>query len=227
MGLIKQIFVWLFIFIIGSLIVNFLIHPYSFNSFKSNAKSISEDIIDNVKSFENDVQQKSTQLEIDNYCEENIIPEELKVWRYYTIEEATRYSGNMGEQKITNSVEPDIRGNFENPKWKDGTDMVIQLNSVFKPSFKSNCRIGNKEGENINYIYCEGFRYFKTLQKTSENEEIQGYDENNYIITLIVEKDAYKKEPIYRTDYHDRNLEFGYYFYYKIIDYKCLKSSIK
>lgn len=37
---IKYILIWLFIFIIGSLIVNFLISPNSFQSFKENIKSI-------------------------------------------------------------------------------------------------------------------------------------------------------------------------------------------
>lgn len=38
--ILKEIFLWLFIFIVGSLIVTFLIDPESFNSFKSNIKDI-------------------------------------------------------------------------------------------------------------------------------------------------------------------------------------------
>jgi len=143
MGLIKQIFLWLFIFIVGSLIVSFLIYPSSFNSFKSNVKSISKDVIDNTKSFENNIQQKSITLENDNYCEENIIPNELKVWVSQTKEDEEIYGSLLVEKIITNGIEPISTGVFiEDPKWKDGTDMVIQLNSVFSPSFKNNCGIG-------------------------------------------------------------------------------------
>ena len=36
----KQILIWLLVFIVGSLIVSFLVYPSSFQSFKSNVKSI-------------------------------------------------------------------------------------------------------------------------------------------------------------------------------------------
>ena len=40
MKIIGQVIFWLFIFIVGSLIVTFLISPNSFNNFKDNVKSI-------------------------------------------------------------------------------------------------------------------------------------------------------------------------------------------
>lgn len=48
---IRDIFVWLLIFIVGSLIVSFLINPNSFQSFKSNIKSITGFSIDSFSSI--------------------------------------------------------------------------------------------------------------------------------------------------------------------------------
>jgi len=51
--MIKYILVWLFIFIVGSLIVSFLIYPSSFESFKENIKNIVQKIeIENSKLYE-------------------------------------------------------------------------------------------------------------------------------------------------------------------------------
>ena len=46
---ISLLFMWLFIFIVGSLIVSFLIYPSSFESFKSNVKSISDNVINKLQ----------------------------------------------------------------------------------------------------------------------------------------------------------------------------------
>ena len=40
MGTFKEIMIWIFIFVVGSLIVSFLIYPESFSSFKENVKDI-------------------------------------------------------------------------------------------------------------------------------------------------------------------------------------------
>ena len=41
----KEIFLWLFIFIVGSLIVTFLVSPGSFQSFKGNLGNIAKDLV--------------------------------------------------------------------------------------------------------------------------------------------------------------------------------------
>jgi len=46
-GLIGMIFIWIFIFVVGSLIVTFLVNPSSFQSFKSDIQSISSPLITN------------------------------------------------------------------------------------------------------------------------------------------------------------------------------------
>ncbi len=196
MGLINQIFLWLFIFIVGSLIVSFLIYPSSFNSFKSNVKSISGDVIENVKSFESDVQQKSINLESDNYCEENTILEELKILAPYSIE--------TKEQPISKQMAVRFL------KWKDGTKM--HKYDYF--GMDETCRIGSEQGENINYRYCD-FVYSKTIQNVLDNGVVEGYDERNYDVTLIIDKEPYKDEPSEKSNY--------YYLYYYIRDYKCLR----
>jgi len=53
----KEIIIWLFVFIIGSLIVTFLVSPNSFSNFKSNIKSIvpssnTPEVISNVQNTE-------------------------------------------------------------------------------------------------------------------------------------------------------------------------------
>jgi len=51
--MIKYILVWLFIFIVGSLIVNFVVFPSSFESFKENIKSVIQKVeIEHLKLYE-------------------------------------------------------------------------------------------------------------------------------------------------------------------------------
>lgn len=53
----KDIFIWLFIFILGSLIVNFMIEPQRFDSFKENVREISSDTLSKLKTTsENEAQ---------------------------------------------------------------------------------------------------------------------------------------------------------------------------
>ena len=48
----KDIFVWLLVFIVGSLIVSFIIYPQSFESFKSKISSTGESISSNLDSLD-------------------------------------------------------------------------------------------------------------------------------------------------------------------------------
>ncbi len=130
---IKYIFLWLFIFIVGSLIVSFLIYPESFQSFKYNIKSSIPDI---------NILQKSTVLEKE-YCKENIIP------RQVIFEFSTAYSYRTKETNYEHIIS----------KWKDGTN-IDSMDSANKWIYS--CRIGSKEGENKDYIYCDNLNYSKT-----------------------------------------------------------------
>ena len=122
MELIKQIFSWLFIFIVGSLIVSFLIYPNSFNSFKYNVKSISKDVIDNTKSFKSNIPQKSVNLENDNYCEEKIVWEELKIWTDEIGDKIDlKVNKIFGRQKIENGIIEDDTKIYKYHIWKDET----------------------------------------------------------------------------------------------------------
>ena len=47
--MIKEILLWLFIFIVGSLIVNFIINPSDFDSFKDSIKDSLPEIKNNIK----------------------------------------------------------------------------------------------------------------------------------------------------------------------------------
>lgn len=61
MGAFKEIFVWLFIFVIGSLIVSFLISSESFDSFKQNVGDITGNVINNIKDLKIDsISEKSS-----------------------------------------------------------------------------------------------------------------------------------------------------------------------
>jgi hypothetical protein len=189
----KSIFVWLLIFIVGSLIVSFLIYPSIFQSFKQSITSkISGNAISSLPSNNNSNPSENLKIKtFDNdYCKENIIPEYLLVWTKYT-------DNHISEQIITSD-------------WKDGTEIV-------SPKYYGNlnliCKIGSRTGENINYRYCNGLSYYNPIQKISDTGEIQEYEKNNYAINLTIEKDSYKKE----------QLQGGYFLYYNIIDYECNK----
>jgi len=128
----------------------------------------------------------------------------------------------LGKQVLTSILENDPwRATINSPEWKDG----IEIGGIPRYSdFKQICRLGSKKGENINYRYCEGLTYFKNIQKTSENGQINGYDKNNYTITLVIEKDKYKMEQAYSNGLRAGDIEKnGFFFYYNVVDYDCKK----
>ena len=80
---IRYILMWLFIFIIGSLIVNFLIYPSSFESFKSNVKRITGDVFDKIHYWEsyNPVVQIKTKRSMRHYTHSERVPtNEIAYW---------------------------------------------------------------------------------------------------------------------------------------------------
>ena len=80
-------------------------------------------------------------------------------------------------------------------KWADGTIMV----SIYGEKPPNACHSGNKEGENINYWYCDSFPYSKTLV----NEDGTLKKKIELKIDLII-------------DSKDKTEEG-----YKVVDYKC------
>ena len=80
MGNFKYVLTWLFIFIVGGLIVSFLISPNSLDSFKENARSIAGKVTDSSENIKQSVTKTATlkdNLEIeeqkDNFKEIDLI----------------------------------------------------------------------------------------------------------------------------------------------------------
>jgi len=65
----KDIFIWLFVFVVGSLIVSFLIYPSNFNLFKSNVKGV----------IPNDIN-LNVNLPTKSSCKEGVIETTPKYW---------------------------------------------------------------------------------------------------------------------------------------------------
>ena len=144
-GLIWAILFWLFIFIVGSLIVSFLIYPQNFQSFKSNVKSINSPLITNGI---------SSLLEPSFECNEELNewikikklqkPRSFNVWivekkTFLNKEELVDYAYNL---KVKNRV--DIKRNL---KIEEG-----EINSVL---IKSEGRIADLEYSNLRIFICD------------------------------------------------------------------------
>ncbi len=71
--MIRTILIWLFIFIVGSLIVNFIINPNEFESFKSNIKEKISEI--NIPDLKNSKEEASQQKD---YTTKNFLEEKSK-----------------------------------------------------------------------------------------------------------------------------------------------------
>jgi hypothetical protein len=108
-----------------------------------------------------------------DYCKENIIPEKIEIY-----EGSISFNGgNTG-----NSIR-----NFEG-KWKDGTDIGADLRmyDILENSFTISCKEGSKEGESINYLYCNNLKYSKTIQEMSKEGILGKKKENNYEVDLVL-----------------------------------------
>lgn len=164
------------------IIAGILFISYSFFGF---------DIIGKIKEIPSKISGSYTEITTlnDDYCADNIIPEEV-IFIYGTHDSYRYYSYDY----LTSS-------------WKDGTTIDIFGDSVDKFFYK--CRNGEKEGENNNYLYCDGLKYSKTV--ISEDGTIG--DTKTYQINLILNKtrtEELNKLQIKQT--------------YKIIDYTCFKT---
>ena len=131
---IKDIFIWLGIFIVGSLIVSFLVYPNSLQSFKSNVNGVVPNI---------NLPEKSVGLEQNNYCKENIIPKNV----------VFDFPADDFDYRKTSFQ-------YLASTWKDGTAIGIFGDNVDELFYK--CRNGENEGENQNYVYCDELKYSKT-----------------------------------------------------------------
>ena len=64
--------------------------------------------------------------------------------------------------------------------WKDGTPLIVP--NRFEPI----CIRGNKQGQQINYFYCDSLGYSKKVINYDENGKIIESRTDNYRIKLIL-----------------------------------------
>ncbi|MBS3084872.1 hypothetical protein J4411_03085 [Candidatus Pacearchaeota archaeon] len=93
------------------------------------------------------------------------------------------------------------------PKWEDGT-------SVDMGWFQGSCHLGNKEGENVNYIYCSKIPYRKT---SVSSDGTIGEPINLYIDLVLNSKDGvFVEQDLSGIGNFPRNISS-----FKILDYSC------
>ena len=56
--------------------------------------------------------------------------------------------------------------------------------------FTSSCHKGSKEGENINYTYCQNLQYSKTTQEVSKEGIIGKEIKENYKVGLVLKPEG-------------------------------------
>ena len=194
---IKDIAIWLLIFIIGSLVVNFIVNPSGSNSIKSEISKIYNSIGGKIT--------ESTKTYNDDFCETEIIPENITFLFDYGI-------GNWG-QIVSN--------------WKNGKPIGQQYLSVTRgdPNYMEmtiktgiKCDIGSKQGENINYLYCERMVY-SDIPITEEGkilEEVK-YDIEFVLDSKILSEGTYVVTEFMHTSKKPTST-------YAVVDYNCYKS---
>ena len=200
----RDILVWVFVFIVGSLIVSFLIYPQTFESFKSNIKGITGNVVGNVEEIKEDL--------ADKICPENIIPEKI------TLHEAEGTAGNPESLYYFWAI--------YNTNWEDETEIkryegeTIDFFRAIDDSFGIKCRKGSEEGENTNYFYCDNLLYSPSKTKVNSEGVIESSEKSNYKINLVLE--PIENEEWYIRKTIDKN-RVDIYGNYSVIGSFCLK----
>ncbi len=166
--------------IVFILIFSLLINPHLFNK---SWEKIKDKISKGLK--------KTTMLN-DNYCQEKIIPESII------------FQSSISRPNILNKYD---ENNIISP-WKDGTSIKDSYPELSFGSLGLECTRGEQEGQNINYLYCTGFRYSKNI--LDEIGDI--LDKREYAIDLVVDGVQISEEQLDSGDSKST---------YKIVSYKC------
>lgn len=158
----KDIFLWLIVFIVGSLIVSFIIYPQSFQSFKLNIKRITGNVIDKIEETKENLKENVA----DKTCPANIIPEKLILYE---------------EKGI---VDGKWKDGTEIVRYESTSDISRFIDDTV---YGITCARGNEEGENINYFYCDNLLY--SPAKTGVNDEgvLESTGKMDYKINLVLE----------------------------------------
>ena len=126
-----QIILWLFLFVVGSLIVSAILNPSTMTSIKNNVASIQPALA-------------SSNAKI---CPSNIIPERFAV------------SVSAGINSPPLVIPGSITVNYYT-SWEDGTAIEIDASRYHGDSLLAReCHSGSSEGENVNYVYCDNLLY--------------------------------------------------------------------
>ncbi len=107
-------------------------------------------------------------------CPEKILPEKI------TIYEAEGWAGSVESLEYRYVI-------LSN--WKDGTDLYVDRDPMspmtpYLNMFGPDCRKGKNEGENINYMYCDGLSYNNSVQQISTDGTIGKTSKEVYSISL-------------------------------------------
>ncbi len=134
--------------------------------------------------------------------------------------------------------------------WNDGTGIGrYNMASLLGGNFQYSCSKGSKEGENINYFYCSGMRYQRTMEDIDKGGNIDEIEVREYSIDLVLkpqgnwvikevltttsEMNQYQteiSEAISRGDLGEakrlQNLELNFYGIFELYDYNSVYDSI-
>ncbi len=146
----------------------------------------------------------------DNYCEENIIPENLTFF-------GEQFVSGVDEEALKSGVIYLIP-----PVWKDRTKIGESNGELSTNPY--NCRMGEKQGENINYFYCDGNTYSKEFRNIDKDGNVLNIELKNYKINFVVDKSTpLEKRTVYKTTMYKSQQEAGELISYPVVDYKCTR----
>lgn len=144
--------------------------------------------------------QKQEEIEINTIeCSKEIIPNKLEI---YEGEGFSYEERSWIQYRIMDEV------------WADDTLILGKDETLY-----SDCRKGNEQDENINYLYCSNLYYNKKTTKISEEGIIGKQEVISYLIKLILKpKEQLVEKPFFEGDNFKR-----FYRDYEVISATCIK----
>lgn len=145
----------------------------------------------------------------DKYCEENIIPSN------FTFHDEQIISG-IDEEALASGIIY-----LKEPVWKDGTKFTEPPAGTPNPY---NCHSGKSEGENVNYLYCNGVGYQKEIKDIDAKGNVLKVEQRNYIVDLVIDmENPLGERDLTRIDSYgfERNKEK--LTFNRVVSYKCMR----
>jgi len=193
-------------FLIGIIVIILLAFIFAYDV--ANIKTSVQEGIVKIKSGSTTLNSKNAGF-ISNYCEENIIPNNFTFYKEQII-------SGVNEEALKSGVLQLL-----DPVWKDNRPIGKSPEGIpFMNPY--NCKRGENEGENINYLYCKNVGYSNQDKKMDSEGNILKIENINYRIDLVIDmENPLGKRALTKINMWGGIVDMGELSYNKIANYEC------